>query len=481
MDPPPPEPTSNLFAAPRAGRVIWAYGALLVLGAAAALFLGGLQQGGASSTPTVVAASGGHSAGDVPLQALLLALATITLTARVMGAAFERFLQQPAVMGEIAAGLVLGPSVLGAALPEVQAFLLPPVAAPYLGAVAKLGVVLFMFLVGLEFDPHSLKGNARSAVVVSNAGILVPFIGGAALAWPLFGSYAGPHCNFPIFMLFLGVSLSVTAFPVLARILIDRNLHRTALGLTALAVAAVGDATAWCLLAFVSGVARIQASNAVTTVALVLAFAAAVVLIVRPLVRKLAEREARRDGELESTVLAVVFGALLLCAAVTEAIGIHALFGAFAFGVVLPHEGRLAAQLKARMADLVSVLLLPVFFAFTGLRTQIGLLSSGADWALCGAIVLVATLGKIGGVACTARFLGLPWRPAGMLGVLMNTRGLMELIVLNVGLDMGILSPTLFAMLVLMALITTFGTAPLLALFGPVDGTPPTPPQRESR
>jgi Kef-type K+ transport system membrane component KefB len=464
MRPNTPVPDStSLFGTARATRVLPVYAVLAAL--VTGLFLA--LDGHAPATPDALAppATGGH--GPTPLASLLLSMAAITLAARATGAFFERWLRQPAVMGEIAAGILLGPSVLGALWPAAQAWVLSPETAPYLGAVAKLGVVLFMFLVGLEVDPMQMRGQARTTLAVSHASIVVPFTLGVALAPWLYPLYSSPSVDFTVFSLFLGISLSVTAFPVLARILMDRGESKSPLGTTALALAAVGDATAWCLLALVSGIARADTSGAPQMLGWVVAFVAVLLLLVRPAVRWLSEREARREGVVSNNVLAAVFALMLLSAVATESIGIHALFGAFLFGVVIPHDTRLARELQDRMASLVGVLLLPVFFAFTGLRTQIGLLNDAADWAVCGAIIAVATAGKLGGTALAARAFGLPWRQAGALGVLMNTRGLMELIVLNVGLDMGVLSPMLFAMLVLMALVTTFLTTPLLTLFAP--------------
>jgi Kef-type K+ transport system membrane component KefB len=418
--------------------------------------------GAVGDRPGAAGAPSAHGAeAGVPLAALLLAIATITVAARGMGALFERWLRQPAVMGEIAAGIMLGPSVFGALAPEAQALLLAPAATPYLGAVAKLGVVLFMFLVGLEVDPARLRGQARATLAVSHASMAVPFVLGAALTPWLYGPYAGPRADVLVFGLFLGISLAVTAFPVLARLLQDRGETHTPLGATALSLAALGDATAWFLLALISGLARAGTVNPWPMLLQIAAFGLAVVVGLRPLLRWLTEREERRQAEVSRNVLALVFSLLLLSAVATELIGIHALFGAFAFGVVIPHDARLAQQLRARMESLVGVLLLPVFFAYTGLRTEIGLVDTATDALVCVAIIGVATLGKLGGTAVAARAFGLSWRGAGALGLLMNTRGLMELIVLDVGLDMGVLSPTLFAMLVLMALATTFATAPL--------------------
>jgi Kef-type K+ transport system membrane component KefB len=460
-------PQPSLFLArPSSSRLsTWlAFGAMSIV--SVALFLLIRAQGEELEKPPAAAEAITHSAAahsDVLAQ-VLLALAVIVVLASLVGRFVERRLKQPPVMGEILAGLMLGPSLLGAVWPEAYAFLLPASAAPHLGVVAKIGVVLFMFLVGLELDPSVLRGNTHVALAISHASILAPFLLGALLALALYPLYSREGISFTVFALFIGVSMSVTAFPVLARILTDRRMQSTALGITALACAAVGDATAWCLLALVSGVATAQLGNAGITVMLVVGYVAFMALVLRPFTRWLSDREDRKEGPVSSTVLAMVFGLLLLSAVATEKIGIHALFGAFLFGVILPHDGRLARQLRIRMESLVIVLLLPIFFAFTGMRTEIGLVSGWQDWAFCLLIIAVATLGKFGGSFVAARFAGLGWRDASALGILMNTRGLMELIVLNVGLDMGVLSPTLFAMLVLMALVTTFSTTPVLNL-----------------
>ncbi|AKF04549.1 cation:proton antiporter [Sandaracinus amylolyticus] len=448
-----------------AGRTLFGYAAMIAI--TIALFFVIRAQGATLVAPPAPEGATGHAAAAghaSDLAHLLLAIAVVVIVARLTGAAFERWLKQPAVMGEIVAGLVLGPSVLGAIAPDVQAFLLPAAVAPSLGVVAKIGVVLFMFLVGLELDPKLLRGSSHATLAISHASIIAPFLLGATLALAVYPIYSHAGIDFTVFALFFGVSMSVTAFPVLARILTDRRMQSSALGVTALACAAVDDASAWCLLAFVSGVATAELDGAWLTIGLVVAYVAFVLLAVRPLARWLAAREERSNDPVSITTLAIVLGMLLLSAAATEAIGIHALFGAFLFGVVIPHDGRLAEQVRARLEDVVGVLLVPIFFSFTGMRTQIGLVSGATDWLICAVIILVATLGKFGGTLVAARFAGLGWRDASALGILMNTRGLMELIVLNVGLDMGVLSPTLFAMLVLMALVTTFATTPVLAL-----------------
>ena len=394
---------------------------------------------------------------------ILLSIAVIVAVARGVGWAFQRWLGQPSVMGEIVAGLLLGPSALGAISPAAQAFVLAPDAAPHLRMIAQIGVVLFMFLVGLELDTKVLRGNTHATVAISHASIVVPFVLGTALATYLYPRYATDATSFTTFALFTGISMSVTAFPVLARILTDRRVSGTPLGITAIACASVDDVTAWCLLALVSGYATSELNGAWWTVGLALVYVGVMFLVARPLLARLAAREEKLRTDVSLGVLAAVFAAVLVSAYCTEAIGIHALFGGFLVGALMPHEGRLAEQLRARLEDVVVVLLLPVFFAFTGMRTQIGLVSGFDDLLVVGAIIGVATLGKFGGTLIAARFARMGWRESSALGILMNTRGLMELIVLNVGRDMGVLSPTLFTMFVLMAVVTTFATTPIFA------------------
>jgi Kef-type K+ transport system membrane component KefB len=466
--------STSLFAGASRAKTVAGYAGMTAVAAAAFFWIRSFgEQLVAPAAPDVIRpASGAVSQGHV-LAEVLLALAVISVMARLVGNAVERFLKQPPVMGEILAGIILGPSVLGAISAGAYAFLMPQEAAPHLGIVAKIGVVLFMFLVGMHLDSRPLRANSHSTLAISHASILAPFVLGAGVAFLLYPRYSSAATTFTVFSLFLGVSMSVTAFPVLARILTDRRIHGTPLGVTALACAAVDDATAWCLLAFVSGVATAQIGGAAQTVAFVGLYVAVMFVVVRPVVRWIAAREEVRADPVSLTRLAIVIGMMLVSAVVTERIGIHALFGAFLFGAFIPHDGRLARQIRARVEDIVVVLLLPIFFAFTGMRTEIGLLSTWADWMFCGLIILVATAGKFGGSFVAARLSGLGWRESSAIGVLMNTRGLMELIVLNVGLDMGILSPTLFAMLVIMALATTFSTTPVLHLImrhrGPVD------------
>jgi K+:H+ antiporter len=406
----------------------------------------------------------GRAAAPAPSSSLapvLLALVVILVTARVLGAVF-RFFSQPPVIGEVIAGILLGPSLFGKLAPAAAAAVFPPSVAPILGVIAQVGVLLFMFLVGLELDTELLRERSHATLAISHASIVLPFLLGAALALPLYPRLSSRDVPFTDFALFLGVSLSVTAFPVLARILTDRRLQRTRLGVVALACAAFDDVTAWCLLAFVVSVVHARPGGATATLLLTLLYIVGIFVLVRPLAQRLSLRgdPARHSGQ---GMMAVVFVALLLSSLATEAIGIHAIFGAFLLGAVIPHRSAVARALTEKLEDFIVVLLLPVFFAFTGLRMQIGLIR-GVQWLVCGLIILVASLGKFSGTALAARLTGLSWRDAASLGILMNTRGLMELVVLNIGLDLKVISPTLFAMLVLMAVATTFATTPILDL-----------------
>jgi len=404
--------------------------------------------------------SAAFAASNDALMHVLVALALIIVVARAMGSLFKR-LNQPAVIGEVIAGILLGPSLLGRMVPEASAFLLPPSVAPYLGVIAQIGVILFMFLVGLHLDTSLLKKRSHTSVAISHASIIAPFILGALLALWLYPRLSSREVPFTIFALFMGVSMSVTAFPVLARILTDRRMHQTRMGTIALSCAAVDDVTAWCLLAFVVGLAQSHPSSAGITVALTFCYIAFMLVVVRPGAVWLARRY-EHPSRVGQRTLALICVALLLSALATELIGIHALFGAFLLGAVIPHDSGLARAALEKLEDVVVVLFLPAFFAFTGLRTEIGLVIGVEQWLICGLIILVASAGKFGGTLVAARLTGLDWRDAASLGVLMNTRGLMELIVLNVGLDLGVLSPTLFAMLVLMAVVTTLATTPAL-------------------
>jgi Kef-type K+ transport system membrane component KefB len=391
---------------------------------------------------------------------VLLALTVIMITARVVGLLFAR-LNQPAVIGEVVGGIILGPSLLGRLSPETAAFLLPPDAAPFLGVIAQIGVILYMFLIGLELDLGVLRARLSMTIVISQASIVAPFALGGALAFVLFESLAPAGVPFSSFLLFIGVSMSITAFPVLARILGDRGLQKTPMGTLALTCAAINDAIAWCLLAFVVGVMQATPLAAIRTVGLTFLYIALMLTVGRAIVVR-AVAKLDRSAKIGEQTLALVLVGVLLSAVATEFIGIHAIFGAFLIGAIIPHHSQVSAQAHQRLADIVRVMFLPAFFAFTGLRTEIGLLQSVQDWLLCGVIIVVATIGKFGGTTLAAKVMGLDWRDSAALGILMNTRGLVELIVLNIGLDLGVITPRLFTMLVIMALVTTMATSPIL-------------------
>jgi Kef-type K+ transport system membrane component KefB len=445
-------PTSRSLTGPSA------YALMMTAAVAAFLFI---DQTGSSlwaSEGPNAAVSPTKGASHVLAHVLLTLIAVVAL-GQMLGVLLRRF-GQPPVIGEILAGIMLGPSLLGRAWPEASAFLMPAEVGPYIGVIAQLGVILYMFLVGLELNPAVLRDGAGRTLAISHASMVAPFVAGAGLGLFFYPELAGNGAPFTSFALFMGVAVSVTAFPVLARILSDRKMQTTTLGITALGAAAAGDVTAWCLLAFVVGISRAAVGDAVWTLSLTVVFCAAMLIIVRPILG----RWLRRFDEepLTPAAMAIVFVGVLASAAATEAIGVHALFGAFLLGAIIPHDSKLAHAFGHKLQDVVTVLLLPAFFAAVGMRTQIGLISGFENWLICGLIIVVATASKFGGTYAAARLAGIESRNAAGLGALMNTRGLMELIVLNIGLEMNVISPTLFAMMVLMALATTAMTGPWL-------------------
>jgi Kef-type K+ transport system membrane component KefB len=390
---------------------------------------------------------------------LLLVLAVVIVLGRLTAWLFAH-IGQPPVIGEVIAGIAIGPSVLGQVVPDGPVWLLPPDVAPYLREIAQLGVILYMFLVGLELNLSRVRQQAVPAVFIANASIAVPFALGAALATFLYPRLCPDGVPLVSFALFMGLATAITAFPVLARLLTDHGMHRSDLGILALTCAAIGDVSAWCLIAFVAGVAQAEVQGALFVVVLAVVYVGIMFVVMRPILRRFA---ARADSdELSHDMIAMVLVALLLSALATELIGIHALFGAFFLGAVIPHDSTIARVFTHKLHELVTILLLPAFFAFTGMRTQIGLVNGVEHWLICALIIAVATAGKFGGACVAARIVGIGWRESAALGLLMNTRGLMELIALNIGLDLGVISPELFAMMVLMALVTTMATSPLL-------------------
>jgi Kef-type K+ transport system membrane component KefB len=382
---------------------------------------------------------------------------------RATGALFRR-LGQTAVIGEMLAGILLGPSLLGRLSPSIEAQLFPPASLPPLHLISQLGVVLFMFVVGMDLDFDRLRRRARATLIISNVGIVVPFASGMLLSVYLHDDYAPAGVPFLTFALFSGIAMSITAFPVLARIIAERGLNGTELGNMAIGCAAIDDVTAWCLLALVLAVGR---GGGFREPFVAVTLAAIVALIALKGVRP---RAARIFGSTAAVVapprlLMPVLLFMFATALSTEAIGVHALFGAFIAGLAVAGAEALREPLRHAIEPLTTAVLLPLFFAYSGLRTEVGLLS-GEAWLACGLIILVAVAGKLGAITAAARLHGMPWFESLALGALMNTRGLMELIVLNIGYDLGILSPTMYTMMVIMALTTTCMAGPALAVLG---------------
>ncbi|OPY18369.1 MAG: glutathione-regulated potassium-efflux system protein KefB [Methanomethylovorans sp. PtaU1.Bin093] len=396
-----------------------------------------------------------------PLSLMFLQIAVIVLIARLFGLFFNR-IGQPTVLGEMTAGIVLGPSVLGILCPQLSSFLFSPASLSWLETLSNLGLVLFVFIVGLELDSNLMKNKAQTALVVSHASIVVPFFFGVCLAYFLFTGFAPEGVPFISFSLFMGIAMSLTAFPVLARIIQERKLTQSPLGTLALTCAAVDDVTAWCLLAAVVGIIRADTiMTFVATVVLAIFYILFMIYFVRPILQHLGNVYATQE-HLSKGFIALLFVVLFLSAFATETIGIHALFGAFLAGIIMPSQIDFRNVLISRIEDVSLVIFLPLFFAINGLNTQLGLLNAGYLWLICVLIIMVAIMGKFGGSAIAARFTGQSWANSLALGALMNTRGLVELVVLSIGYELGILTPTIFTMMVLMALVTTFMTRPML-------------------
>ncbi len=456
---------SALEPSPSTAKVVALYALMLCLAGAAFFWIRAIGEqvparGGLTVGPSAPISAAPPTANT--LFQFLLALAVIVVTARVMGRLFE-FIYQPPVVGEVIGGILLGPSLLGRVAPSAFAQLMPPSVAPFLGLHAQVGIILYMFIVGLELDTREIRRSGHTTIAISHASIVVPFLLGCWLALSIYPRFSTRAVPFTVFALFLGVSMSVTAFPVLARILTDRRMSRTRMGSIALTCAAVDDVTAWCLLAIVAGIARARATDALRTVVQTGMFIAVMIAVAGPFIRRILP-SFERHLPLSRHRLAVVLIAVLASAMATEAIGIHGIFGAFLLGALVPTSSRVVSELRNRLEDLVAVLFLPAFFAYTGLRTEIGLISGWNTWLWCGVVVLVACAGKFGGTLAAARATGLSWRDASALGVLMNTRGLVGLIVLDIGLDLGVISARLFTMLVIMAIVTTMMTTPILHL-----------------
>jgi Kef-type K+ transport system membrane component KefB len=398
-----------------------------------------------------------------PLAILLLQIIVIIAFARLFGFLFKK-LAQPAVVGEIIAGIVLGPSLIGFFFPNINSFLFPAASLGALHFLSQIGLLLFMFIIGMELDLKAISKQAYGAVIISHASIIIPYTLGMGLAYFIYNSYAPKGISFLSFALFMGIAMSITAFPVLARILQEKGLTKSKLGIMALTCAAADDLTAWCILAAVIALVK---SGSSLSVLYTISFTILYLLVMLKLVRPFLEKAAvvyNNTPKRRPAVIAFLFVVLIVSSYISAIIGIHALFGAFIAGVIMPADFNFRKIVIDKIEDVSLVLLLPLFFAITGLRTQIGLLNETHLWVTFGWILLVAVAGKFGGSTLAAKITGQSWRDSLSIGILMNTRGLMQLIVLNIGYDLGILSSQIFAMMVLMALVTTLMTGPVLDL-----------------
>jgi len=394
---------------------------------------------------------------------VIIQLIVIIAAARISGAAFRR-LGQPVVCGEIAAGLILGPSLLGRFFPGIFRTVFDPSVGQIFSIFSQVGLVLLMFLIGLEFDFGHLSENRSTALSVSLVGIVLPFGLGFALGKAMHEQLglSGSWVNFSLFM---ATAMSITAIPILGRIMIELNLNRTRIGSLTISAAAVDDASGWIILALVTAIVRSTFDPIKMTIMVggVIAYGLAMALAVRPLVYRAFEAVLRKNGgNLTLDSLAVLLILMLLSAAATNLIGIFSIFGGFMFGAILYDQQELREAVNRRLQDFVTVFFLPIFFTYTGLRTDIGSMAGGGLWIFCGLVLLAAVVGKFGGCTLAARANGLPLREASIIGVMMNTRALMELIVINIGYDLGIIPKTVFFMLVVMAVVTTYMTTPIL-------------------
>lgn len=398
---------------------------------------------------------------------LILQIIIIIIAARFFGWVFKK-MGQPSVIGEILAGIVLGPSLLGLYFPEVSGFLFPSQSLGNLQILSQIGLILFMFIIGMELNLKALQSKAHDAIVISHASIIIPFSLGVGLAYFIYQEHAPEHIEFASFALFMGISLSITAFPVLARIIQERGIHKTKLGAVVITCAAADDITAWCLLAAVIAIVKAgSVVSALYTIVFALAYVFFMIKVVRPFLTKIGQMY-QSEKQLNQSVVALFFIVLLLSAFITETIGIHALFGAFMAGAIMPDNINFRKIFIGKIEDVALVLFLPIFFVISGLRTEIGLINDPALWEITGLIILLAIIGKFVGSAIAAKFVGQNWKDSLTIGALMNTRGLMELVALNIGYELGVLKAEVFAMMVIMALVTTFMAGPILKLINKI-------------
>ncbi len=398
-----------------------------------------------------------------PIAILLLQIILILLVSRFFGYLFSK-INQPTVIGEILAGIILGPSLLGKFFPEVFNFLFTENTMGNLYILSQIGLILFMFVIGMELNIDNIKHRTSQIIVISHSSIIIPFALGMLLAYFVYLDFAANITRFLPFALFIGISMSITAFPVLARIIQEKGLTKKHLGSISIASAAIDDVTAWCILAVVIAISSTGSIiSSLFTILMAITYIAIMLMIIRPFLQKVGQTHQNIET-LNKRIVGFIFLILISSAFITQTIGIHALFGSFLAGVIMPTNINFRKLMIEKIEDVSVSLFLPLFFVFTGLRTEIGLLNTPYLWTVCLIFILVAIIGKFVGGALTAKLMGESWRDSLSLGILMNTRGLMELIVLNIGYEMNILPPTIFVMLVIMALVTTFMTTPILNL-----------------
>jgi Kef-type K+ transport system membrane component KefB len=437
---------------------------LLLVGLPLAGLIGVIRAGRNLTAPVAEggsAAVAGRSTAPLDLAQLVLQICVVLAVSRLTGMLFKR-IRQPQVVGEMLAGILLGPSLFGWLAPELSKSVFPAGSLGYLSALSQVGLVLFMFVVGVSLNTRELSEQGHAAVLTSHVSIVTPFFLGSALALFLYPQLSHQGVSFLSFSLFMGAAMSITAFPVLARILAERNLLRSRMGTLSIACAAIDDITGWCILGYIVVLIRSEGSSTGVWVMIgsALAFMLVLVFGVKRLLPRF-ETSFRNHGRLTENALSLMVVLAMASALITEWIGIHLVFGAFAFGAVMPKTPEFIQSVQSKLESVTVVVLLPLFFAYSGLRTSIGMVQ-GRLWIYAAAVIVIAIAGKFGGSMLAARMAGIPWRDAASLGILMNTRGLMELVVLNIGLDIGVISQTVFTIMVLMALVTTFMTSPLL-------------------